>query len=181
MGTSPILANIQSKEITADHQQKKSSGGHNSTPAHQRDNLASKAQAHSVRVNNSVTSKRDNKVDDQCNKQCSHQQNSGYARQDDSSEGKKVKRLMSVAYQMFTLTKRVVSTPVIWRIPQNLLIERRAKEIVAVVALTVSLRTNKNILALKEAAVEMSVEEQVVQTIAMTHFQSTRNCQKGET
>ena len=92
LGTSPILANIQSKEITADHQQKKSSGGRNSTPAHQRDNLASKVQAHSVRVNNSATSKRDNKVDGLGNKQCSHQQNSGYARQDDSSERQKSKK-----------------------------------------------------------------------------------------
>ena len=92
LGTSPILANMQTKEITANHQQKKSSGGHSSTPAHQRDNFASKAQPHSVRVNNSVTSKHDNKVDDQCNKQSSHQLNSGYARQDDSSERQKNKK-----------------------------------------------------------------------------------------
>ena len=92
LGTSPILANIQNKEFTADLQQKKSSGRHNSMPAHQRDSSVSKAQPNSVRMDNSVTNKHDNKIDDQCNKQFSHQQNSRHARQDDSTERQKSKK-----------------------------------------------------------------------------------------
>ena len=92
LGTSPILANIQSKEFTPNLQQKKSSGRHSSTPAHQRVSSVSKPQPNSVRMDNSVTNKRDNKIDDQCNKQFSHQQNSHHARQDNSAERQKSKR-----------------------------------------------------------------------------------------
>ena len=105
LGTGPILANIQSKQVTEkedlssiDHHH--SSGRHNystmkqnniqdNVSAHQRDTSANKVEPHSVRLDNSTTNKYDSKIDNRCNKQYNHQRSSSSTRQDNSSEKQK--------------------------------------------------------------------------------------------